>query len=804
MNLSPHSRTLSNFNSSCNQIITSHTLPQSFTSQNSNTKKINFRKTYNFSNSKHHHKKYIKSINKKTNVLADGNKYITNLSSKTLTPGQTQLLGKGLKYIPSTKSNSESLDVARLHFNRSNRIKYFFRNEPERDPHPFRKKSTWMPPRGSPELESYLQRIENDLPNITPKHFEKNLTKEEKLALRTLKSDPTLIIKQADKGSGIVLEDTEKYIKDGLDHLSDDSIYETIEEDPTTPLAEAINKYVHYMHKKGIIDTTTKEFLSFNPKMPRTQQLYFLKKIHKNPISVRPIVSGCGGPTEKISQLLDHHLQPHVPEIESYTRDSGQLINILEKLTIPPNCLLVTIDVKALYLNIPHNEGIKAVLNRLYYKNINTDTVKIPPNTMSDLLKIVLTHNYFQFNDAMFHQIQGTAMGTKMAPAYANIFMAELEETLLQNYHKAPLLWKRYIDDILCIWPGTQSELKQFMSYLNTSHPTIKFTHESSQSSVDFLDITLYKGKRYRDKRILDIKPFFKKTNKFQYLQFHSAHPRQTFRSLIKGELTRLLRACSDINEYTLVQQKLYTEFRSRGYPDYLLRQTLNSMPHSERTNTLNNTKQSESNYETFLVLEYTQDLDIGTLRSILRPRPEEEQHIPKPCLSLHLVRAKIKNCTEPVKSTKLITIPITPDMNGHSAGCNNPNCKCCKVMSRKQRVASTFNNKSYPVPKHTNCNTKNVIYLMECTKCNKRNQYVGQTQRCMNIRLSGHRAAIKAKPSLPIYKHFLTLPNHSFERDIRITILEKTTTEELTRREGHWINTLETVYPKGLNSRYE
>ncbi len=47
----------------------------------------------------------------------------------------------------------------------------------------------------------------------------------------------------------------------------------------------------------------------------------------------------------------------------------------------------------------------------------------------------------------MYHQVQGTAMGTKMAPAYANLFMAELEERLLDNYHIKPIIWKRYIDD---------------------------------------------------------------------------------------------------------------------------------------------------------------------------------------------------------------------------------------------------------------------------------------------------------------------------------------------------------------------
>ena len=104
---------------------------------------------------------------------------------------------------------------------------------------------------------------------------------------------------------------------------------------------------------------------------------------------------------------------------------------------------------------------------------------------MKDLLEIVLKQNYFQFADGIYHQCRGTAMGSTMAPSYANIFMAELEENLLMSYQK-PILWKRYIDDILCIWPGPMPELKDFIEFLNQSHSTIKFTYESSTYSVNF------------------------------------------------------------------------------------------------------------------------------------------------------------------------------------------------------------------------------------------------------------------------------------------------------------------------------
>ena len=70
---------------------------------------------------------------------------------------------------------------------------------------------------------------------------------------------------------------------------------------------------------------------------------------------------------------------------------------------------------------------------------------------MQTLFDIVLKCNVFSFHTHIYKQIQGTAMGTKMAPSYANIFMDSLERRFLESEPLQPALWKRYIDDILCV-----------------------------------------------------------------------------------------------------------------------------------------------------------------------------------------------------------------------------------------------------------------------------------------------------------------------------------------------------------------
>ena len=121
-----------------------------------------------------------------------------------------------------------------------------------------------------------------------------------------------------------------------------------------------------------------------------------------------------------------------------------------------------------------------------------------PPDTLPhnsyiiELLELVLTNNHFEFNGEFYHQLSGTAMGTKLAPSYANLFMTKFEDKYVFTYPLQPLLWKRFIDDIFLIWTHGRNSLTKFTGHLNTVHPTIKFTSDISETEISFLDLTIY------------------------------------------------------------------------------------------------------------------------------------------------------------------------------------------------------------------------------------------------------------------------------------------------------------------------
>ena len=101
----------------------------------------------------------------------------------------------------------------------------------------------------------------------------------------------------------------------------------------------------------------------------------------------------------------------------------------------------------------------------------------IRTETLCDLIRMILTMNIFEFNNNCYIQKHGTAMGTRMAPSYANLFLAKFGTDALMHAPHQPHTWWRFIDDIFMIRTHTENDLLNFISYLNNLHPTIIYIY---------------------------------------------------------------------------------------------------------------------------------------------------------------------------------------------------------------------------------------------------------------------------------------------------------------------------------------
>ena len=342
-----------------------------------------------------------------------------------------------------------------------------------------------------------------------------------------------------------------------------------------------VQQLIDDLYNGNHIDKITKTWLCQTPNPPRIPEFYTLTKIHKPTPVGRPIISGCDGPTEKLSSFADKLLQPIARQQRSYLKDSKDFINFIEQTKVPADVILVSVDVTSLYTNIPQEEGIQTVCRA--YATFYLKKPPIPKPLLEQALRLILQENSFQFNGKNYLQIHGTVMGTKMAVAFANIFMSKVETDILSQSAFRPLVWKRYIDDIFSLWTISRVEILQFTEQANRHHPTIKLTAEVSETETTFLDTTIFKAERFLKDSILDVRTHFKPTETFQYTHFTSSHPPGVKKGFIKGEALRLLRTNSSKKIFEEKIKVFKSHLLERGYPEKLIQTTLLEVKFEER-----------------------------------------------------------------------------------------------------------------------------------------------------------------------------------------------------------------------------
>ena len=206
-------------------------------------------------------------------------------------------------------------------------------------------------------------------------------------------------------------------------------------------------------------------------------------------------------------------------------------------------------DVTSLYTNIPQEEGINIV--RTAYETFYNETTPIPKRFLGKALRLISQEHSFQFNKRTnYFQTHRTAVDTKIAVAFANIFMAEIEKQILNESALKPLAWKLYIDDIISLWYSSRVVVEKFIEKANKHHPTIIFTAEISWTNATFLDTAIWKGQRFYKESVLDIRTHFKKTETFQDTFFTSCNSPGVKKGFVKGEALRLLRTNSSMKTF--------------------------------------------------------------------------------------------------------------------------------------------------------------------------------------------------------------------------------------------------------------
>ena len=138
----------------------------------------------------------------------------------------------------------------------------------------------------------------------------------------------------------------------------------------------------------------------------------------------RLVISNCGTPTEKVSKFLDHYLKLLIKSGKSYVKDTSDFLRKIKEFgNVPDGVTLVTPNVVGLCPSIPHGDGLDALSEELE----TCQEKKIAKEDLLMMAKFVLKNNFYEFNSKAKLQISGTAIGTKVTPPFACIFMDKVE-----------------------------------------------------------------------------------------------------------------------------------------------------------------------------------------------------------------------------------------------------------------------------------------------------------------------------------------------------------------------------------------
>lgn len=469
-----------------------------------------------------------------------------------------RLLGYGPKFCPRPEEPKTSVYVSAVNrLTRAIKITDFFEQcEDQGIKEPFRGKSFWCP------AECHLTRkcvdacqyIHWQSSLILKKHSSRALRARNNIsrALSDIRRDPTIKVTNSDKNLGLVVQDIGAYHQMVRTHLDDQVHYTPIcridDQARWGPIMEDLQEQRAQLLRAIEPSYHLKQFLlETNCSLP---VFHCLPKLHKPGRTGRPIVGATDWITTPFSKYLSSILESVV--VTTVLTNSISLLDRIEHATVPADCTLVTYDVSSLYTNMNIDRLIDVV-------NARTGN---PLN--GRILEFICRSNYFIYGTQIYYQNDGIAMGTNCAVHCANIYMQYVDEYITELTGTA--FYGRYIDDGFWIDTSDDEEyLNEKLEDLSHLIEDIRCTSEVSKTSVNFLDLTIYK-RTFEGQCLIACRTYQKPISKYTYLPPSSHHHPATISGFIKGEIIRYLRCNTLLSDRAMMIQLFIYRLLQRGY----------------------------------------------------------------------------------------------------------------------------------------------------------------------------------------------------------------------------------------------
>ena len=750
------------------------------------------------------------------------NGVIKNISGEEVSIDEVNLLSRGQKFCPV------ELDPPVIRMQRELdrwfrliRINWVFRDQPDKRSElekKFYEKSTWTPPPASKELEQFISYMQQKFDSWKPPRFiEDNLSRGERSFLKNLKNNTDTVYMVEDKGPSFTKMAKSQYLSAGDNELENDKFYEPLTEITTADLKEKSDKLVDSMFVNGEISESVAKFLKSGEDNVPT--FYHLLKTHKIPgdienpelwiqdngFPLRGIIAGQGGPLERLGGFVDHFLQPGMKQLPSFLQDTKHTLQILEEINEKidsgdfslDGVALVTLDVESMYNNMTKDLARVATSQFLEGgRSGDSEEAKVSSQSILEALDLCLENNVFSFNDQNYRQKGGVGTGNKMSPPYTCLGMGKFEKSALSSGF--PLvelicLWKRFIDDIIMLFRGTEEQCQDLVTWLNSLEPgVIKFKYEYSKNRVEFLDlvISIEHGK-------LVTNLFIKPSNKQLYLDFMSNHPEPCKEAIIYGQALRILERCSKDEDAVSHLENLKSKLLARNYPEELIESKFKKAKSYSRHSLIHKNRKQGGDKEKKVRMIFTYNKGNPPLHKWVR---EAKKFLLKDEKARDLGQQFQICYKQPRNLRSMVTNVRKPTTVVENPGCRKcGSCSVsCPVLVEGSKFTSTNTKKTYSIQKKLDCNSSFVIYLSTCKRC--KGQYVGKSTTPLKRRHSNHRQEIK-KDIGGLGHHYGSGKGCSYPQDFSIQIIDQVDEgdkEALAKREVYWQNQLRVYVQNG------
>ena len=715
----------------------------------------------------------------------------------------------------------------------------------------------------------YDQKLLTNKDNTT-KRQKKNLNREEQRGLKWLErmvENGKIGIVAADKGGAVLLVDPTMLKKKTLEKLNNPTLYKRLDKDPTPDLhkqlfdlwvdgkkkefvtpddAQRVMGITHNLKQDGTYTNNPSTLPHFKP-----GRAYFYPSLKIHKLKKEDLKPGVEPPIRLITALQDGITKRsdvflasrYLKDLEKdfckdLLTDTTDALRWLENINANQDkaqkkkyCSF-TYDFKALYDSLTPSIVMEALYNAM--RTCREEWSEEFCEWLLSLVELSLQSSCGVYDGNWFIQLLGIATGGSLCVQIANIavyYILHMAVYSNSDLMKLIIDMKRFIDDGVGLCEGTPEEFSEWMSKVNDALKPYGLLIDEHQAQptgayVSFLDIKF----TFDDNGDLQTDLFIKETDSRSYLHFTSAHPNHIYSGIVYSQCIRLRRIINSQERLKHQLDILKKSFFAAGYPHHMVENISKKVLSSERSLARKADHIAPDQTSTFLPIRVVSTF--GSDNDLVATTKKYEEHLqrtrsfsesdttitPESTPSGQQSRSKrlfqfVKKTAPSLRArlvkTKQLALGST---YGPTRKCNKANCACCHCIPGA--LEFTVNGKVVKSAPGT-CESYNVIYLIQCSHCDK--AYVGRTTRLLRKRIGEHRTKFyellkgKVSTALQLDNDDFSLGVHlvdhgfnnkkDFNKIFKVSIIDNASPRTLEVRENKFIHILKTIRPLGINT---